>query len=72
MIGLVQVLSSLPLIGALVRRYATHYEGADPPNPKRLSEKTNEFFARWSVKFSAEYYEAKDRAANAPPSAPSL
>jgi len=56
----VQGLSALPLIGAIVRRYALHYDGADQPAAERLSERVSGFFARWSIKFSVEYYEAKD------------
>jgi hypothetical protein len=54
-------LSALPLIGAIIRRYETHYEqAADRQNPERLSERARGFFDRWSIKFSAKYYEAKD------------
>jgi hypothetical protein len=59
-------LSALPLIGAIIRRYATHYEqAADRPSPERLSRRVSSFFARWSIKFSAKYYEAKDAEAKA-------
>ena len=58
----VQGVPALPLIGAIVRTYATHYDGADRQNAERLSEKVSRFFGRWSIKFSAEYYEAKDKA----------
>ena len=42
-----------------------HYEqvGRRPPAP--LSEKMSDYFARWSIKFSADYYEAKEREAAA-------
>ena len=54
-------LSALPLIGAIIRRYETHYgEAADRQSPERLSERARGFFERWSIKFSAAYYEAKD------------
>jgi hypothetical protein len=57
----VQGVSALPLSGAIVRSYAAHYDGADRQNAERLSEKVSGFFGRWSIKFSAEYYEAKDK-----------
>jgi hypothetical protein len=54
-------LSTLPLIGAIIRRYETHYgQAADRQSPERLSERVRGFFARWSIKFSAEHYEGKD------------
>jgi hypothetical protein len=57
-----QGVSALPLIGTIVRSYATHYDHANRQNAERLSEKVSRFFGRWSIKFSAEYYEAKDKA----------
>jgi hypothetical protein len=62
MMGLVHGLSRLPLIGPIVKRYEAHYDGADPQHDEKLSEKLRGFFGRWSIKFSAEYYEAKERA----------
>ena len=62
MIGLIHGLSRLPLIGPIVKSYEAHYDGADPQNVEKLSEKIRGFFGRWSIKFSAEYYEAKERA----------
>jgi len=59
----VQGLSALPLIGVIVRKYAVHYyraDRADRQSTERLSEKVSGFFARWSIKFSADYYEAKE------------
>lgn len=61
----VQGLSALPLGGAIVRCYAAHYDGVDQRTPDRLSRRIGGLFERWSIKFSAEYYEAKDRAASA-------
>jgi hypothetical protein len=63
---MLQGLSALPLIGAIVRRYETHYdEAADQQDPARLSERVRGFFERWSIKFSAEHYEVKDVEAKA-------
>jgi hypothetical protein len=62
----VEGLSALPLIGAIVESYAAHYEeAADRQSAERLSEKVKSYFERWSIKFSAEYYEAKDAEAKA-------
>ena len=59
-------LSALPLIGATIRRYETHYdEAATRQSPERVSERMQGFFERWSIKFSAKYYEAKDAEAKA-------
>jgi len=58
----VQGLSPLPLVGAIVRTYAAHYDGAEQQTTEKLSEKVSGFFARWSIKFSADYYETKEAA----------
>ncbi len=61
----VQGLSAVPLIGPIVRSYATRYDDADRQNAERLSQRVSGFYERWAIKFSAEYYEAKDREAAA-------
>jgi hypothetical protein len=53
-------LSAARLIGPLVRRCALHFKRREERN-ERVSEKLRGVFERWSVKFSAEYYEAKER-----------
>jgi hypothetical protein len=62
---IMRALSRLPLVGTLVQSYATHYDGAAPQSAELLSDRVSGFFQRWSIKFSAEYYEAKDRSAAA-------
>jgi hypothetical protein len=57
----VAVAFELPLIGSIVSRYCAHYDGVEPAYAERFSKKASGFFARWSIKFSAEYYEAKER-----------
>jgi hypothetical protein len=58
-----QGLSGLPLAGPIIRRYQTHYgAAAEQESPEKLSENVKGLFERWSIKFSAEYYEAKDAA----------
>jgi hypothetical protein len=54
-------LSDVRLIGPVVRSYAAHYRKVEHRNSEKLSEKLSGFFERWSIKFSAEYYEAKER-----------
>ena len=61
----VKGLAGVPLIGAVVRGYVAHYEGVDQPHVEKASERVSGFFGRWSIKFSAEYYEAKERNAAA-------
>jgi hypothetical protein len=59
--GTMQGLSALPLTGPIIRRYQTHYNAAaEQESQQRLSEKVKGFFERWSIKFQAEYYEAKE------------
>jgi hypothetical protein len=53
--------SAIPLIGALLRRYAAQHEETKPLYEEKFSERARIFFQRWSIKFSAEYYEAKER-----------
>jgi hypothetical protein len=61
--GTMQGLSSLPLIGPIIRRYETHYgAAAEQESPQKLSERIKGYYERWSIKLSVEYYEAKDAA----------
>jgi hypothetical protein len=57
----VAVLSAAPLLGAIVRRYADHYDAANRRPAALLSDRVAGAVSRWSIKFSAEYYEAKER-----------
>lgn len=57
----VEGLAKVPPIGAIISSYAARYEDVGEQQPKKLSEKVSGFFARWSIHFSAEYYEAKER-----------
>jgi hypothetical protein len=63
--GTIAALATLPLFGGLVRRYQEHYDQVSRQPPAPLSEKMSHFFTQWSIKFSAEYYEAKEREAAA-------
>ena len=47
------------LIGPVISSYASHLASIERRNDK-ISEKVKRGFDRWFVKFSAEYYEAKD------------
>jgi hypothetical protein len=55
------VLSATPLIGTIVRHYADHYDAASRRPTELLSDRVAGAVSRWSIKFSAEYYEAKER-----------
>jgi hypothetical protein len=59
--GMLRVASAVPLVGPLVQSYARHYK-TGKLGRKKPSEAAREFFARWSVRFSAKYYEGKDNA----------
>jgi len=65
----VEMLSTMPLIGAVVRRYERHYEAVPSEPAEKLSKRVSGFYARWSIKLTAEYYEEKDRAEAAKASA---
>jgi hypothetical protein len=58
--GTVDGLRRVPLIGSIVGSYAIHYGGANQLDAERFSERASRFFERWSIKFSPEYYEARD------------
>jgi hypothetical protein len=64
-LSIVELLGKVPLFGGLVRRYEAHYEEVNRAPSEPLSERTRDFFARWSVKFTAKYYEDKEREAAA-------
>lgn len=57
----VALLASIPLFGPIVRRYADQYKQANRQAAKPLSERLSDFYSRWSIKFSADYYEARER-----------
>ena len=57
----VAVLASIPLFGAVVKRYADQYEQANRQPAKLLSDRVRGFYSRWSIKFSAKYYEDRER-----------
>jgi hypothetical protein len=44
----------------IARRYKERYEGVNRQPSAAFSDKVKDFFARWSIKFSPEYYEAKE------------
>lgn len=58
---LLELFSKTPLIGALVRNYVERYEAVRPPHEEKFSERVHGFFGRWSIKFSAQYYEERER-----------
>jgi hypothetical protein len=58
---IVAVMARFPIFGGIVQRYTEHYDEANREPAVKFSEKTRGFFQRWSVKFTAEYYDAKER-----------
>jgi hypothetical protein len=62
MTRVVAILSRFPIFGGLVQRYTEHYDRANRDPALKFSDRTRSFFERWSVKFTAEYYDAKERA----------
>jgi hypothetical protein len=61
MAQILQGVSRLPLIGSIIGSYAALYDGAIQQPTEPFSKRVSGFFGRWSIKFSAEYYEAKER-----------
>ena len=62
--------SRAPFIGPIIERYAEYYnKRGDEPNSQPVSEQIHGFFSRWSIKFTPEYYKAKQlpKIATAPP-----
>jgi hypothetical protein len=54
-------LSNLLLIGPVLRSYAVHYAAVEQRKAQKASERISSLYEEWSIKFSAEYYEAKER-----------
>ncbi len=57
----VSLLSRMWVIGPIIRNYESHYRSASRLGGQKASEKLSGFYERWSVKFTAQYYEAKAR-----------
>jgi hypothetical protein len=57
----VSLLSRVWMIGPIIRSYELQYRSASGLHREKVSEKLSDFYARWSVKFKAEYYERKER-----------
>jgi len=51
--------SRAPFIGPIIERYAEYYNKIGEPNSQAVSEQVRGFFSRWSIKFTPEYYKAK-------------
>lgn len=61
MARLVAVLSRFPVFGGIVQRYTEHYDHANSEPAPKFSDRVRGFFERWSVKFTVEYYDGKER-----------
>ena len=59
MSGAISLLSRMWVIGPIIRNYEFHYRSASRRDGEKASEKLSGFYERWSVKFTAEYYETK-------------
>jgi hypothetical protein len=68
--ALYAALSRTRLVGPIMRDYAAQYDRIEPPHAGPASARMHAFFQRWSIKFSAEYYEAKEREHAAAAAAP--
>jgi hypothetical protein len=58
MLRLLETFSGAPLVSSMVNSYFARYGNVYSTPP---SEQVRGLFERWSIKFSADYYEAKDR-----------
>jgi len=58
---LLEAFSGAPLVGSIMSRYEEQYGSVYSTRP---TEQVRGMFERWSIKFSAEYYERKDREKN--------
>jgi hypothetical protein len=58
MVRLVETFSGAALVSSMVSRYFARYGNVYSTRP---SEQVRGLFERWSIKFSADYYEGKDR-----------
>ena len=65
MARIVAMLSRFPVFGRIVQRYTAHYDEANRASSIKFSDKMRGFFQRWSVKFTADYYDDKERHAAA-------
>ena len=61
MTRIIAVMARFPVFGGLVQRYTDHYDAANREPAVKFSDRTRNFFERWSVKFTAEYYDKKER-----------
>src|SRR5262249_31921540 len=61
LLWLIELLSAVPLLGGIVRRYEAHYNAISQRPKLPFSERVSDFYGRWSVKFTAKYYEARER-----------
>ena len=58
MLRLLEAFSGAPLVGSIMDRYFARNGSVYSTRP---SEQVRGLFERWSIKFSADYYGAKDR-----------
>ena len=54
-------LAKVPVLGPVIRTYESHYDRAGAAPPQRLSQRIKAFFQKWEIKFTPDYYEAKEK-----------
>lgn len=59
--GLGSMLWKAPVVGSILARYDEHYDRVEEQNPATLSDKVGSAYRWWAMKFSVEYYEAKEK-----------
>jgi len=58
---LVESLAAIPLLDQVLRRYRQRYGEVNQQREPLLSERVSNLYDRWSVKFTARYYEDRER-----------
>lgn len=61
LVWFVELLATVPLFGGIVQRYKQHYDEVSQQPNLLLSQRVSDFYERWSVKFTARYYEDRER-----------
>jgi hypothetical protein len=54
-------LANVLLIGPVLRSYAAHYAAVEQCKAQKTSDRMSGLFEEWAIKFSAEYYERRER-----------
>jgi hypothetical protein len=61
LLWVVDQLAAISFMSGMMRGYQAQYDAiSEHPKPP-VSERVRDFYARWSVKFTAQYYEDRER-----------